>query len=261
MAGNRRIGMVLQERDRRLLAELDVMRVIDRDQAKSAAGFGSITRVNARLLAMTRAGLLRRFFLGTTGAKQKALYTLSTAGAALVGATHRGLQRRKDDVSMRSAFIEHQLAVNELYCALKFGPMPVPEVRFRRWIGFDLAFGPALLPDGYVELETPAGCLAAFVEIDLGTERTAIWAEKVRKYLALTRSDEFERRFGQSRFRVLVLANSTRRMESIRRTVAELTEIIFWFGTIDLLREGDFFRRAWLRPRGDDPVPLIKELP
>ena len=48
MTGSNR-GLVLQPRDRRLLEELAVMRVVDREQARIAAGFGSITRVNARL--------------------------------------------------------------------------------------------------------------------------------------------------------------------------------------------------------------------
>jgi FlaA1/EpsC-like NDP-sugar epimerase len=46
------------------------MRVVDREQAKIVAAFGSTTRANARLLALTRAGLLRRFFLGTRGGGQ-----------------------------------------------------------------------------------------------------------------------------------------------------------------------------------------------
>ncbi len=261
MDGNRRIGMVLQERDRRLLEELAVMRVVDRDQAKAAAGFGSITRVNTRLLALTRAGLLRRFFLGTSGARQKALYTLSGAGAQLIGAAHRGLQRRKDESSMGGAFVQHQLALNDVYCALKFQPIPVPRVSFVRWLTCDVPLVPSLLPDGYVELRTPEDVLAAFIEVDLGTERTAIWTEKVRKYLELARSGDYERRFGQSRFRVLVLANSVRRMQSIRTAVAALTDIIFWFSTLDLVRAGGFFQSVWLRPKGDEPLPLIKEIP
>ena len=96
MAGNRRVGIVLQERDRRLLAELNVMRVADREQAQTAGGFGSVTRVNARLLALTRAGLLRRFFIGTSGTGQKALYTLSASGAQVVGA-NKEIQRVEDD--------------------------------------------------------------------------------------------------------------------------------------------------------------------
>jgi hypothetical protein len=253
--------MVLQERDRRFLTELATMRVVDRDQAKAAAGFGSITRVNARLLTLTRAGLLRRFFLGTSGAKQKALYTLSAAGGQLIGSAHRGLQRRKDESSMGGAFVQHQLALNDIYCTLKFQPIPLVGASFVRWLTWDVPLAPSLLPDGYLELQTPTGVLAAFVEVDLGTERTAIWVEKVRQYLELARTGDYERRFGQSRFRVLVLANSERRMQSIRKSVAALTEIIFWFSTLNLVRAGGFFRSVWLRPKGDEPLPLIKEFP
>ena len=56
MTGNNGKGIVLQERDRHLLKELAVMRVIDREQAKCVAGFGSTTRANNRLLALTRPG-------------------------------------------------------------------------------------------------------------------------------------------------------------------------------------------------------------
>ena len=260
MAGNRRVGMVLQERDRRLLEELAVMRVADRDQAQAAVGFGSITRVNARLLALTRASLLRRFFQGASGAGQRALYTLSTAGAQLVGASHRGLQRRKDESSMGGAFVEHQLALNGIYCALKFGKIPLQGVTFRRWVSSDVPLASSLLPDGYLELTIPEGVLTAFVEVDLGTERSAIWGEKVRKYLQLALSGEYERRFRESRFRVLVVANSERRMHSIRKTVAAITEKIFWFSTLDLVRSGGFFQKVWLRPTGDELLPLVKEL-
>ena len=76
MNGNKHHGMVIQDRDRHFLRELAVMRVIDREQAKVVAGFGSTTRANARLLALTRAGLLRRFFQGTVAGGAKALYTM-----------------------------------------------------------------------------------------------------------------------------------------------------------------------------------------
>lgn len=253
--------MVLQERDRRFLEELAILRVVDRDQAKAVAGFGSVTRVNARLLALTRAGLLRRFFLGTSGAQQKALYTLSNAGAKLAGVSHRGLQRRKDESDLGGAFVAHQLALNDLYCAFKFQPIPFPGVVFERWLSFDEAVASSLLPDGYLELRTPAGIVAAFLEADLGTERTAIWGEKARKYVQFGRSGDYERLFGGSRFRVLVVANSERRMQSIRKTVAAVTDIIFWFSTFAALRDGGFFRPVWLRPKGDERLPLIKELP
>jgi len=40
------------------------MRIVDREMTKVVAGFTSTTAVNMRLLALTRAGLLRRFFVG-----------------------------------------------------------------------------------------------------------------------------------------------------------------------------------------------------
>src|ERR1017187_10206916 len=117
MGGNDRI--ILQERDLHLLREPSVMRVIDREQAKIVAGFGSTTRANARLLALTRAGLLRRFFLGTRGGCQRTLYALSLKGAQLVGVPLRAPRRRMDEALVADFVVLHQLLVNEIYCAVK----------------------------------------------------------------------------------------------------------------------------------------------
>ena len=102
---------MLQERDRHLLRELGVMRVIDREQAKRVAGFRSTTRANARLLALTRAGLLRRFFLGTTASGRKAIYALSQKGSALLGVPERGPRRRADETLVADFFVQHGLVV------------------------------------------------------------------------------------------------------------------------------------------------------
>ncbi len=73
MVGNERslkeqLSMVIQERDRHLLREAAVMRVIDREQAKIVAGFGSTTRANARLLA----SLVRDSSAGSFSARRRA---------------------------------------------------------------------------------------------------------------------------------------------------------------------------------------------
>ena len=73
--GGRRRGLMVQERDLILLSQLWIMHVADREQLMIAAGFTSITRVNTRLLALVRAGILRRFFIGCGGGR-KALYAL-----------------------------------------------------------------------------------------------------------------------------------------------------------------------------------------
>src|SRR5713226_8540806 len=96
--GNKRRGVVLQERDNHLLRELSVMRVIDREQARVVAGFRSIMLANRRLLALTRAGLLKRFFIGTVAGGKKALYSFSPLGANLMQVSRTGPRRRNNEV-------------------------------------------------------------------------------------------------------------------------------------------------------------------
>ena len=165
------------------------MRVVDREQAKIVAGFGSTTRANARLLKLTRAGLLRRFFLGSGGGR-KALYALSEKGALYGGVPLRGPRRPQGAMLVADAFVEHQLAVNSIYCTVKFGKVPVPGVTFHRWLAFyeTVAQELRLIPDGYVEFLGPVGTTAAFLEVDRGNESLGIWREKTRQYLQLALS-------------------------------------------------------------------------
>jgi len=258
MAGSN-AAMIIQERDRHLLKELAVMRILDREQAKRIAGFGSTTRVNARLLALTRAGLLRRFFLGTTAAGQKALYSLSKQGAALVRVPERGLRRKQDATLAADFFVQHQLSVNEIYCAVKY---EAPHnVQLIRWIAFQESIKPnlRLIPDGYVELQSGEMILSAFLEVDRGTEPLRTWAEKIKNYLQLALSGEYEKRFHQARFRVLVVAGSDRRLDTIKKTVESITEKIFWFATLTEIQKKGLFEVPWKRPKGDAPQCLITQ--
>jgi protein involved in plasmid replication-relaxation len=261
--GNKRPAIVVQERDRHLLRELAVMRIVDREQAKTVAGFGSTTRVNARLLGLTREGLLRRFFLGTTAGGRKALYSLSAKGAALVGVPERGLRQRNGEALAANFFIEHQLLVNQLYCALKYDTNLPTGVAFRRWLGFYKPLTPELrlIPDGYFELQTSSSLFASFLELDLGNESLAVWRVKVQNYLHYALSGNFEKQFGQDRFRVLVIANSERRLQSIRNVVAVSTEKIFWFSSQAAINRDGLFEAVWVRPKSDERQLLVKETP
>jgi hypothetical protein len=260
MAGNEG-GIVIQDRDRHLMDELTTMRVVDREQARIVGPFGSITRVNARLLALTQAGLLRRFFLGTTGAGTKALYALSPKAAKLLGVPLRGPRRRKDETLVADFFVQHQLTINEVYCALKYGALP-QGVTFRR---FDTFFKPILpelklIPDGYVELETPSGIVAAFLEVDLGHEHRSVWKQKAERYLELKDADAPEVKRFHRPFRVLAIVPSERRLQSIRKAVAQVTQKIFWLASLESIRRDGLFAPVWLRPTNGERLPLIKEL-
>jgi hypothetical protein len=259
MSGNSgKAGFVLQERDRRLLSEIAVMRIIDRELAKVAGGFISTRRVNARLLKLTRAGLLNRFFVGTNSFGRKAIYTLSPKGAVLIGSELRPISRRHGKTLVGDLFVNHQLHVNSIYVAIKFRSLPV-DFRFLRWAAGTKPIGNSgLVPDGYFEIETPGRMIRAhFLEVDLGHEAMKVWQKKIRGYLQLAISGEFSQIFRQSQFRVLVVANSQRRLAGIRQTAAKQTDKIFYFSDLESINQRGLFSPVWLRPKGEQTVAFF----
>ena len=254
---------VLQKRDVHLLRELQYLRIVDREQVKTVCNFGSGSRTTRRLRKLVDAGLLRRVFLGTTAGGAKALYSLSEKGARVAEVPHRGFRRTPDQALVGDFFVKHQLAVNNVYCALKYGTPPLPNVTFKRWLSFQQPIRPGLrlIPDGYVEFQTPSEIVAAFLEVDLGHERLKIWKQKVENYFELALSGQFPTLFGPKRSRTLVIAHSPGRMLSIRKVAAAVTDRIFWFSSPEAIGREGIFGPIWLRPREDKPQPLFRETP
>lgn len=248
-------NIIVQPRDRRLMEVIGQLRIVSGEQAKRIAAFGSTTRVNTRLLQLVRAGLLRRFFLGSGGGR-KAIYSLSTKGAQLLGVPVRGLRRHKDAVLVADFFVQHQLTVNDVYCALT--SRSIADITSVRWMSFfePIAPGLKLIPDGYAQLQTPVGKLNAFLEVDLGHEGLAVWREKARQYRELAVPGLYQMQFHEERFRVLVLVHSERRLHTIRKAMGNVTEKIFWFATLEAVGK-NFIGAVWLRPTEDQPQPLI----
>jgi len=60
---------------------------------------------------------------------------------------------------------------------------------------------------------------------------------------------------------VLVIAHSERRLKSIREVIAAITDKVFWFASLETIYRDGLFASLWLRPRGDERLPLIKEIP
>jgi hypothetical protein len=259
MPGNNACTVVLTDRDRLLMKELAIGKVIDREQAKKIAGFKSTTRANDRLLKLTRAGFLRRFFLGTRAGGTKAIYSLSIKGAQAVQLEGRLIKRKNNSLLVGDLFVEHQLSVNSIWIAAKFTPIPVPDVQFGRWLTFPTALSKStpVMPDGYFELRSTSGAYCLFCEVDRGTESLKVWSRKASLYLQLAASGEFQVLFKQSRFRVLVAVSSERRLNTIRRTVRLQTEKIFWFATLEDINQKGLFAPIWRRPVGEQKVPLL----
>jgi len=244
---------VLQPRDRQLLSELAVMRIVDRELAKEVAGFKSITRANARLLALTQAGFLRRSFVGTISGGRKAVYSLAKKAMTFGGS---GGPTGKAHSEL---FLEHQLAVNQIYVNVKHRPIPAPECMFKRWINFSrlLSKNCSIIPDGYFEFSHNSVIKPLFLEVDLGTEALRIWQRKIEGYLKLAVSGEFQKLFRQSQFKVLVIATTQRRVENIRQLTAKLTDKIFRFTSFEIIKREGFWTAIWQKPEGDQKESLL----
>ena len=259
MNGNKARPMVLQDRDLEFCRILGRdARLVDRDQFMKFAGFTSQTRANVRLLKLTANGFLRRYFLGTLKGGSKALYTLSPKGALAAEVKNRPVIRPKDMLLVGDPFVNHQLAINDVHIAARFESVENSKaVRFRS-LPEPLTKAIPLIPDGYFEFETAGGVRAAFLEVDCGTETLKVWAKKTNLYLQLAISGTFKQLFRQEQFRVLVVASSERRLQSIRKTIAIQTQKIFWLSTLEQIKREGFWSTVWLRPAGDQRLPVLE---
>lgn len=259
MAGNRAgAGLVLQPRDVRLLRELHALRVARREDAAIVGAFGSVTRVNTRLLALARAGYLRRIAAGTERGGRRYLYVVTRQGAAAAGVGYVPVPLKARALVAGQPSFEHQLRLNALYLRVAHAPPAgAPDLIHWRTFAAPIAPGLPLVPDAYFELAAPQGPLGVFLEIDQGTESHRVWRGKVRAYLQLAASGAFTARFGRDRFRVAVVVPSLRRVRTLQRTIAAATTKVFWLATQDAASGADPWGRAWYRPTVPDPQPFI----
>jgi hypothetical protein len=251
-------GTMVTERDRDLLQALAIARVLDAGQIQIIGGFTSLRRTNRRLLKLVRAGLLKRWFVSTSGGGQKAIYGLSLHGAGLICEPRgRVLRLKHDSLITFSEFLAHQQAVNAVFLLARFQSLP-SGLSCSTWLTFWERFSAAipLMPDGYFEITQGDTIHPMFLEVDLGTERAPIWLRKVELYLKFATSGEFERLFQHKRFRVLVVLPSESRLKSVLKTVAKRTPKLFWFTTQAEITTRGLTGPIWLRPFGSERIPI-----
>jgi len=250
------VGTIVTARDRDLFHTLLIARVLDGGQVQIVCGFGSVRRTNRRLLKLVSAGLLRRWFVGTAGGGQRALYGLSPQGANVIGETSQGLIPWKQDALITSSqFLRHQQAVNDIFLRARFYPLP-PGLSCERWERPKLPLSPSapLIPDGYFEIAREGVIYPTFLEMDLGTESSRVWKRKVELYLKVATTSD---RFHPKLVRTLVLFPSMRRLESIRKVIAKRSEKLFWLSTQHEVQRNGLWEPIWLRPVGDQKQRLL----
>jgi hypothetical protein len=248
-------NIIIQPRDLKLLRTTALLRAIDREQARAIGGFRSTTRVNATMLRLVKAGLLNRFFLGVGPGTQKSIYTISRKGAALSGAAYRRFRRKNNGLYSGDIFLEHQLLLNEIYISLC---KPGSQAGLQNWKTFEKPLpNSALIPDAYFELVKGELIKPVFLEVDRSTESKKIWKKKIASYLSFALSEAFPKHFGQTQFRVAVIATTEAQLRRIQSVIAGQTSKVFWLTTFSDIKTWGFLSAIWHRPSGDDKHPFL----
>lgn len=253
MSGNSNI--IIQPRDLQLIRITAELRAVDRHQAMTIGGFKSVTRANTRLLALVRAKLLNRFFIGVGPGTQKAIYTVSQKGAAVASVPYRRFRRKNDALYSGDLFLEHQLLMNEIYLLLTKTGSPAS---VQNWKTFEKPLsGGSVRPDAYFEIVITNAVRFVFLEVDKSTESKKTWRKKTASYLSFALSGAFEKQFNRSQFRVLVITTTQQQLRRIQSAVSEQTSKVFWLTTFSDIKTLGFFSAIWQRPNSQEKVQLL----
>lgn len=241
MTGNR-VGIT--ERDRRLCAEVSRYGVIAREQLIRLGLFRSKTRANERLKKLADEGYL-------LAVRQ----SLPAGGPRLVyvpGSLLRQGEQRSRLVDASALFIDHQLGLVDIRLAFE------RHTSVTRWMSDrDLATtNLGFVPDGYCEYELHGRTYCAFIEYDRGTETLARFERKAGAYKQLAFGGGFTTHFNRKFFRVIVCADGRVRLNNLARAVARQTDRIFWFATMNDLRNVGPLAVIWRRPDSETQVSI-----
>ncbi len=170
--------IILQERDLHLLRELSVMRVIDREQAKVVAGFGSTTRANSRRLPSPAPDYSGDSFSASAAEGRRSMPCRRKArrppGSLAWSAPTAGCASRCRLLRRTPARRERHLLRGEVRNDFGSPDELPPLAQLSRAGRSRNQPHPRRLPG----VHDAARCVACFLEVDLGHESLAIWKRK-----------------------------------------------------------------------------------
>ena len=264
--------MRLEERDEELLCDLFTHRAMSREQLQRLH-FPSLVRANARLRLLFDHRFVARYYPPASPFGTQAVYSLGRAALPTVA---RRLEldlpevARRARVSQTPTFIEHTLAAVDIYLAFREAAQERADVEIERWLSeFDCrhewdirAEGgrwrkEAFKPDGFVRMEHEGQHHNFFIEADLGHTSSRQFLGKLLTHRRYLESGLFESTFGGTSFRTLVVTTGVRRAKNLRALVAEQGSDLFWFATLEALKQSGALGLVWQAPAEEEARPLL----
>jgi len=218
----------LQPRDIALLRDVADFRFLNTEQILTLHE-GSRRNLMERLSRLYHHGYLDRPISQTSGRLTSAhiVYSLGRKGAEQLSKDaeeREGIYRRVKEVERTLPLMAHSLMISQFRVCLTLAVKAHGAKLSRFTQGYDLkdmlrdvhGENPSLVPDAFFTLEDKDDVINFFLEADRGTMKTERFVEKLKTYWSWRSDERLKEKLRLTRFRVLTIAPSERRSDSLR---------------------------------------------
>lgn len=260
--------MVLQERDKKIIALCHEYHFLTQEQIRLLSDFGCYARANIRLRKLFDNGYLCRRFLPAFEGRGRILYFLGPRGAEII-AEKSGIdslkikQKRKQLSEIRNFSLPHYLLINEFRLAFSLAAKNNQEISLKSWktqkeIPLRLE-EKEFYPDAYFVYGYRNKLYSLFLEIDRSTETNKRFAGKVENYLKYGFDGYYRKQSGFQFFRVLIVCPSAARLKNLKKLIEQKTDKMFWLAIQGDISPEKILTRIWHRPAKDSVFSLLED--
>ena len=268
----------LQPRDITLLRDVGEFRFMNTPQIL-ALHQGGERNLLRRLSSLFQHGYLDRP-LKQTSAKLSSshmVYALGRKGAELLSKDAKereGIYRRVKEVERSLPLMAHSLMISQFRVCLTLAAKThgVKITRFTQ--GYDLkemlrdvhGENPSLVPDAFFTLEDKGDVINFFLEADRGTMTAERFVNKLKIYWSWRDDERLKKKLRLARFRVLTIAPSERRSDSLRNAgkggdPRGEGSLMFLFASeteYSLATAKKILEPIWKSPKDDTPHTILE---
>lgn len=260
-------SIVLQNRDKKIVALCHEYHFLTQEQIRLLAGFGCEVRAGIRLRKLFDNGYLSRRGLPVVKGRGKILYFIGPKGVELIAREScidplKIKQRRKQLLEIKSSSLPHFLLINEFRLAFALATKNNPYIKMKSWKSekeIPLCLEEKeFYPDGYLIYSYRGKFYSLFLEIDRSTETNKRFQGKVNNYLNYGFDGHYQKQFGFLFFKVLIVCPSAARLKNLKKLIEKKTDKMFWLAVQNDISPEKILSRIWQRPRQNSHFSLLE---
>lgn len=260
--------LMLQERDKKIIALCCDYRFLTQEQIRLLAGFGCRVRAGIRLRKLFDNGYLSRRFLPVFQGRGRILYFPGPRAIEIISEKSgidplRIKQKRKQLLEIRNFSLPHYLLINEFRLAFSLASKNKPGISLKTWntqkeMPLRLE-EKEFYPDAYFIYGYRNKLYSLFLEIDRSTETNKRFQGKVENYLKYGFDGYYRKQFGFQFFRVLIVCPSVARLKNLKKLIEQKTDKMFWLAVQGDISPEKIVTRIWQRPGKDSVFSILED--